>query len=195
MDLKDPENSDIWITLAKYYILPKLYNLHNNLNYLKQYSIIKTEHPQIQFYYDEIITYLHNNKETITLKQDVKQIYKHILKSEYKNRSLIGQYIWNHCEKHVPWGKKNGRILLFFTVYQKIIIFFTKCCTLQLEQMNTSTDEQIKDTLRYLFVITVNNLKIQHISLYTTKKQSKNGNSSINSTSNSTKQITHHSNI
>ena len=92
-------------------------------------------------------------------------------------------------------GGKNGRILLFFIVYQKIIIFFTKCCTLQLEQMNTSRDEQMKVTLRYLFVITVNNLKIQHISLYTTKKQSKNGNSSINSTSNSTKQITHHSNI
>ena len=51
MNLKDPGNLDTWTALTTYYISPKLYNLHNDFSHLKQNSIIKTEHPQVQFYF------------------------------------------------------------------------------------------------------------------------------------------------
>ena len=105
MNLKDPENSYTWIALTKYYISPKLYNLHNGFNYLKQNSITKTETPQLQFYHDDIINYLHKYKDTLKLKQNVKQIYKHTLKNEYKNYSIIGQSIWDQFKENIPWEK------------------------------------------------------------------------------------------
>ena len=105
MNLKDPENSNTWIALTKYYISPKLYKLHNDFNYLKQNSITKTEQPQLQFYHDDIINYLHKYKDTLKLKQNVKQIYKHTFKNEYKNYSIIGQSIWDQFKENIPWEK------------------------------------------------------------------------------------------
>ena len=123
MNLKDPENLDTWIALMKYYISPKLYNLHNDFKYLKQNSIIKTEHPQIQFYHEDVISYLHNNKEIIKLKQNVKQIYKHILKNEYKSHNIIGQSIWEKFKKNIPWQKiwQNTFISYFIPENNKIL--------------------------------------------------------------------------
>ena len=105
MNLKDPGNLDTWTALTTNYISPKLSNLHNDFSYLKQNSIIKTEHPQVQFYYEDITNHLHKYKDPLKLKQNVKQIYKHILKNEYKNYNIIGQSIWAQCKRNIPWKK------------------------------------------------------------------------------------------
>ena len=132
MNLKDPGNLDTWTALTTNYISPKLSNLHNDFSYLKQNSIIKTEHPQVQFYYEDITNHLHKYKDPLKLKQNVKQIYKHILKNEYKNYNIIGQSIWAQC-KRTYHGKKYGKILLSPIVYQRITIFFINYYTLQPE--------------------------------------------------------------
>ena len=120
INLKDPENLDMLIAITKYYISPKLYNLQSNLKYLKQNSIIKTQH-----------------------------------KSKH-NWTFHMEPIWKKytMEKNMP------EYFSFLTAYQRLIIFFTYCYILQLEQMNMSINTWIKDTLRHLFVITAKNLKI-----------------------------------
>ena len=69
MNLKNPKNPDSWIAITKYHISPKTYNLHKDFHYLKHNSIVKTKNLQIQFYNEDIITYLQKNKEIITFTQ------------------------------------------------------------------------------------------------------------------------------
>ena len=51
----------------------------------------KTEKQNINFYYEDIITYLKKQNTTLELTKNSRKIYKQIMQKEYKHYIKIGQ--------------------------------------------------------------------------------------------------------
>ena len=54
---------------------------------------IKTEHPKIEFYYEDIITCIKQQNSILNLDKNFKKIYKEILQNKYKKYIILGQSI------------------------------------------------------------------------------------------------------
>ena len=60
--LKEKTNQETWIILTRYNLASILYRLHKDFKYMISNNTIKTEKPNINFYYEEIIVYLKKQK-------------------------------------------------------------------------------------------------------------------------------------
>ena len=58
LKLKEEGNQKMWITQTRYNLASVLYSIHKNFRYVIPNKIIKTDHPKIEFYYEDIITYI-----------------------------------------------------------------------------------------------------------------------------------------
>ena len=63
LKLKEKTNQETWIILTRYNLASTLYRLDKNFKYMISNNIIKTEKPNINFYYEHIITYLKNKTQ------------------------------------------------------------------------------------------------------------------------------------
>ena len=68
-------------------------------------NTIKTEKQNINFYYEDIITYLKKQNTTLELTKNSRKIYKQIMQKEYKHYIKIGQSIWNQYSPQIPWNE------------------------------------------------------------------------------------------
>ena len=84
LKLKEENNQEIWIKLTRYNIALILYNIHNHFRYMISNKTIKTEHPKIEFYYEDIIIYMKQQNSILNLEKNPKKIYKEILQNECK---------------------------------------------------------------------------------------------------------------
>ena len=63
LKLKEKTNQETWIILTQYNLASILYRLDKNFKYMISNNTIKTEKPNINFYYEDIITYLKNKTQ------------------------------------------------------------------------------------------------------------------------------------
>ena len=71
-------------------------------------NTIKTENPNINFCYEDIITYLKKQNTILELPKNSRKIYKQIIKNVYKHYIKIGQshHIgqWNQYSPQIQWN-------------------------------------------------------------------------------------------
>ena len=58
--LKDKQNQECWISFARYMLATTLYTLHKDFRYMVSNNTLKTDQTQINFYFEDIITYIKN---------------------------------------------------------------------------------------------------------------------------------------
>ena len=85
LKLKEEDNQEILIILIRYNLASVLYNIHKNLRYIISNEIIKTDHPKIEFYHEDIIHILNNKTPFLTLKKIQKKYTKNYFKLSIKN--------------------------------------------------------------------------------------------------------------
>ena len=67
-------------------------------------NTVKTEKPNINLYYEEIITYLRKQNVILELPKNSQKIYKQIIQNEHKHYIEIGQSYWNQYSPQTPWN-------------------------------------------------------------------------------------------
>ena len=102
LKLKEKTNQETWIILTRYNLASILYRLDKNFKYMISNNTIKTEKPNINFYYEDIITYLKKQNAILELPKNVRKIYKQIIQNEYKHYIKIGQSRWNQYSPQTP---------------------------------------------------------------------------------------------
>ena len=80
-------------------------------------NTIKTEKPNINFYYEDIINYLKKQNTILESPKNSRKIYKQIIQNEYKHYIEIGQSRWNQYHKF--HGMNHGKTRTH-TIGQKI---------------------------------------------------------------------------
>ena len=79
-----------------------------DVKYMISNNTIKTENPNINFCYEDIITYLKKQNTILELPKKSRKIYKQIIKNVYKHYIKIGQshHIgqWNQYSPQVQWN-------------------------------------------------------------------------------------------
>ena len=81
-----------------------LYNLHKDFQYMISNNTLKTDHPQIEFYFEDIITYSKKYGIILNTQRNSKTIYQEIIKNEYDKYNIIGQSIWDQYMLQNPWN-------------------------------------------------------------------------------------------
>ena len=102
LKLKEKTNQEIWIILTRYNLASILYCLHKDFKYMISNNTIKTEKPYINFYYEDIITYLKKQNAILELPKNSRKIYKQIIQNEYKHHIKIRLTIWNQYSPQIP---------------------------------------------------------------------------------------------
>ena len=62
-------------------------------------NTLKTDQRQINFYFEDIITYIKKHHIILNAQRNSKTIYQEIIKTEYGNYNIIGQSIW---DQYIP---------------------------------------------------------------------------------------------
>ena len=65
---------------------------------------MKTEKPNINFYYEDIIIYLKKQNAILELPRNSQKIYKQIIQNEYKHYIKIRQLHWNQYSPQTLWN-------------------------------------------------------------------------------------------
>ena len=86
LKLKEKTNQETWIILTRYNLASILYRLDKNFKYMISNNTIKTEKPNINFYYEDIINYLKNKTQYLNSQKIPK---KSINKSYKTNTNTI----------------------------------------------------------------------------------------------------------
>ena len=76
-----------------------LYRLHKDFRYMISNNTLKTDEPQIKFYFEDIITYIKKHRIILNTHRNSKTIYQEIIKNEYDKYNIIGQSIW---DQYIP---------------------------------------------------------------------------------------------
>ena len=105
LKLKEKTNHKNWIILTRYNLASILYRLNKNFKYMISNNTIKTEKPDINFYYEDIITYLKKQNAILELPKNSRKIYKKIIQNEHKHYIKIGQSYWNKYSPQTPWNE------------------------------------------------------------------------------------------
>lgn len=91
--LKEEQTHRHWTLFTKYMSAASLYRLHKNFRYMISNNTLKADQPKINFYYEDIITYIKKYPSILKNPKNSKIIYQNILKKEYQNYDIIGQSI------------------------------------------------------------------------------------------------------
>ena len=102
LKLKEKTNQETWIILTRYNLASILYRLDKNFKYMISNNTIKTEKPNINFYYEDIFAYLKKQNTILELPKNSRKIYKQIIQNEYKHYIKIGQSHRNQYSPQVP---------------------------------------------------------------------------------------------
>ena len=89
LKLKEKTNQETWIILTRYNLASILYRLDKNFKYMISNNTIKTEKPNINFYYEDIITYLRKQNAILELPKNSQKIYKRIIQKELEKHILF----------------------------------------------------------------------------------------------------------
>ena len=76
LKLKLKTNQKTWIILTRYNLTSILYHLHKDLKYMILNNAIKSEKPNINFYYEDIINYLKKQNTVLELSKNSWKFYK-----------------------------------------------------------------------------------------------------------------------
>ena len=87
---KEKTNQETWIILTQCNLASILYRLHKNFHNMILNNTIKTEKPNINFYYEDIVTYLKKQNPILELPTNFRNI-----QNEWKHYVKIGQSHWN----------------------------------------------------------------------------------------------------
>ena len=82
LNLKEEKNQETWIILTRYNLASILYNIHNSFRYMISNKTIKTENSKLEFYYEDVMTYIKLSKlnhSILNTKKNSKKIYTQIL--------------------------------------------------------------------------------------------------------------------
>ena len=93
LKLKKENNQENWILLTRYNLASILFNIHNNFQYMISNKTMKTDCPKLQFYYEDILTYIKQQPYIPNTEKNSKNIYNEILQNEYKKYIIIAQSI------------------------------------------------------------------------------------------------------
>ena len=63
LKLKIETNQETWVMITRYKLASTFYQLHKDLRYMISNKFIKTEQLKIHFYYEDIITYIKQQKD------------------------------------------------------------------------------------------------------------------------------------
>ena len=133
--MKEEDSQESWILFTRYNLATVLYRLHREFRYMITNITLKTEQPQITFYYEDILPYLKKHNSILNLQKNSKTIYKQAIQIEYNKYLLIGQSICNQYLSHSPWNElwkntffsyswpENNNILLHYTTRTKDQIY------------------------------------------------------------------------
>ena len=102
LKLKEKTNQETWIILTRYNLASILYCLHKNVKHIISNNTIKTEKPNINFYYEDIFAYLKKQNTILELPKNSRKIYKQIIQNEYKHHIKIRLSIWNQYSPQIP---------------------------------------------------------------------------------------------
>ena len=91
--IKEEHNQENWILLARYFLSTKLYKLHKDFRYFISNNTLKTDQPEISFYFEDIITFIKKHYSILNTKKNSRIIYREIIKSEYNKYNIIAQSI------------------------------------------------------------------------------------------------------
>ena len=104
LKLKEKTNQETWIILTRYNLASMLYCLYKNFKYMISNNTTKTEKPNINFYYEDIIIYLQKQNAILELPRNSQKIYKQIIQNEYRHYIKTGQSHWNQYSPQTPWN-------------------------------------------------------------------------------------------
>ena len=62
---KEQDNQESWILLTRYNLATIFFRLHKEFRYMITNKYLKTEQPQITFYYNDIVTYIKKHNEIL----------------------------------------------------------------------------------------------------------------------------------
>ena len=145
LKLKEEDNQEILIILIRYNLASVLYNIHKNLRYIISNEIIKTDHPKIEFYHEDIIHILNNKTPFLTLKKILKKYTKNYFKLSIKN-TLFQDNLFGINMLLKTNGTKYGTILFILIAGQKIKISYLCFCILRQELMTLYIGGKTKNT-------------------------------------------------
>ena len=74
--LKEEQNQRSWITFARYMLATAPYTLHKDFRYMISNNILKIDQPQINFYFEDIITYIKKDHIILNTQRNSKTISK-----------------------------------------------------------------------------------------------------------------------
>ena len=73
--LKDEQNQESWISFVRHMLATILYTLHKDFRYVISNNTLKTDQPQINFYLQDIITYIKKHHIILNTQRNSKTIY------------------------------------------------------------------------------------------------------------------------
>ena len=123
---------------------------------------IRTETPNIQFYYEDIVTYIEKHVSVLDCKNESTENYKQLLQKDYKHYVIIANQ-YRTKTYHIIHGTKYGKIFSFNVVGLRATISFMQFYTMLQEQMITSMENsKTLKTMRHnriIFALTSKELK------------------------------------
>ena len=81
-----------------------LCRLHKDFRFMIYDKTLKTDQPQINFYFEDIITYIKKHHLILNIQRNSKTLYQEIIKNEYDTCNIIGQSIWDQYIPQSPWN-------------------------------------------------------------------------------------------
>ena len=107
-------------------------------------NTIKTEKPNINFYYEDIITYLKKQNTILELPKISRKICYEIIQDEYKHYIKIGQSHWNQYSPQIPWNdlSKNTFYSYNWSENNNILYLLLHIATRTNDQIYRSTNQK-----------------------------------------------------
>ena len=115
--LKEEHNQEKWISFARYILAMTLCRLHKDFRYMIYNKTLKTDQPQINFYSEDIITYIKKHHLILNIQRNSKAIYQEIIKNEYDtyNRTIYLGPVYT--TKSMECNMEKYILLIHMTIY------------------------------------------------------------------------------
>ena len=78
--LKEEQNRENWILFARYFLAITLYKLHKHFRCMISNNTLKMDQPEINLYFEDIITFIKKHHLILNTQRDSKIIYREIIK-------------------------------------------------------------------------------------------------------------------
>ena len=144
LKLKEKTNQETWTILTRYNLASILYRWDKDFKYMISNNTIKTEKPNINFHYEDIINYLKKQNTILELPKNSRKT-KNL---QTNNTKRIQTLYWNSTgtnTHHKFHGTIYGKTPSTHITGQKTTTYSTYCYILWLGLMIKYIDGQIKN--------------------------------------------------